>query len=242
VQEANVGVGTVDDLPPLLAELAQHYADLGDHASARRFLEQAHAEACRSGAAEASFAVHMAQAWLGHREGEHEAAMRALDQARAVMGSPNAVDMALWMAIWPLHAELQISVHHVDAAEETLRSGLELALNGSTRARAGAPDRAGLAGLTQAWASLAVARGQGRQAAQFLGFTTLLRGEPDLGSPERAAADRRARLVLGDDEFEREYRVAATMDVAAACRHIRELTGVPAPSPGDRQHDVVVRR
>nr|WP_281353623.1 BTAD domain-containing putative transcriptional regulator [Phytoactinopolyspora mesophila] len=228
-------LGTVDDLPPLLAELAQNYADLGDHASARRFLEQAHAEACRSGAIEASFAVHMAQAWLSHREGEHEAAIHALDRATAAMGSPNAVDMALWMSIWPLHAEVQISLGDLDAAEQALRSGVDLALDGSSRARAGAPDRAGLAGLTQAWASLAVARGQYEQAAQLLGITTLVRGEPDLGSPERAAADRQARRALGDDEFERVYNTGATLEITAAVLRIRDMAGLAGPALGDRQ-------
>ncbi|WP_166351837.1 AfsR/SARP family transcriptional regulator [Phytoactinopolyspora limicola] len=231
-------LGTVDDVPVLLAEMGRHYAQLRDLPAARRVLEAGYAEACRSGATAATVAVDAARGWLAYREGDVETALDLLGRARSSCGVDDPGEVYIRTDL----ADVQLAAGQVEEAREVVTEGLELILNRSTRALAGAPDLVSLARLTQSWAAIELAEGRPVVAAQLLGVCLAVRGAMDMGSAERAATERHTRLVLGDEAYERAFASGAAMPRAEAVRLVRDVTGVTVPEPSRSPMPVATAR
>lgn len=197
-------LGAIDDLPSLLSHLGRVQIELGDYDVARVTLDKALHEARRYGVAEATKEAYAGHGWLAYRERDLVTARAMLRKAREV--EPTFAYTDGWNLID--EALVEVADGQLDRAVALLSEALAIL----HRYR----DRATAADVAQALACVAVRRGQHERAAELLGISSCLRGTTDLGSPERAEAERSARDQLGDADYDRAFRQGAELERMAA--------------------------
>lgn len=202
-------IGTVDDIPSLIAERGMVEVELGEYETARISLNAAMAQAQEYGVPDGISTAQHGLAWLAHRQGDVAEARRNLDQARA------AVSLAD-----PGCATLLSDQAHIEIAAGELDTAAGL-LGESLRVLRSLRDVSILSHLVQTVACLAVARHRFEHAATLLGVSTRLRGVTDRSSMERANAERSAREELGTEAYERAYECGATLTREAAVHTAR---------------------
>lgn len=217
----NRELGTAEDGPVLMAELAMLKADLGDYGPARTLLDTAMWEARCYGSVEALIAAKAGQGWLSYREGDVAAAMRSFADASASMREAYPQG---WAWVLTAHAYVAVAAGDVRAGAELVAQALRATLGSAVaRGRSGVPDLYDVAYVTQAGAAVAAAGGEPARAARLLGIATRLRGVTDAGSRERAWTEAAARKALGDAAVDAAYADGAGLDVETALDELGHL-------------------
>ncbi|WP_158542815.1 AfsR/SARP family transcriptional regulator [Phytoactinopolyspora halophila] len=211
-------LGTMDDAPSVLASLSRQQTELGDHAAARRSSDFAMSEAYRLGTPEARAMAHVSRGWLAYREGDLDAARAELHQARSSLYGHEPSEPLVAAD----QAHVEIAAGDLDAAAALLDEAFALSFAGSSGVHWGdMPDLPNMATLADVRASLAASRHEYAETARLLGISASLRGMTDLGSAERAEAERKARQALGDEGFEEVYAHGTGMSRDEALAHLR---------------------
>jgi hypothetical protein len=195
--------------------LGEARARAGDVAAAKADLEQGARGAERAGQFDDAAAglVHLAE--IARREGDLAGARDLLEQARAhTEPRMHRPDMA-GMAAATFSKLGCLAEQEGDLAAATAWQERAIGLLAQP-AGIMLPNNRTLAGVVDAIAALAAARGEHVRAAELLGLAHRLQGYSDARSLEVARASEAARAALGDDAFDAAHARGRTRDSARA--------------------------
>lgn len=206
-------LGVDDDMAQVLFEISRLRARDGDFDGAEAALRRAGVHAHRSGMSTWSYILHLGSAEVYRHRGDLEAAVReyrlALDELSSIRGLPPG---------WRSVAEAGLAIASAGLGDlSTARESVA----GIADVAVAQHNGVALASVTEVLAAVALAEREPARAAHLLGLAEALRGVPDLGSPDAAAAVRAARAALGDEEYGARYAAAAGLGQEAATAAMR---------------------
>lgn len=209
-------LGDTEDGLFLQLRLGDLHTRRGEHAAARRAIEDARRNAARlTGAAERTLFLDVELATLCWLEGDLDGALRAADEIRDRLAArplpvPQRGHMVAVVASGV--AVLAAAAGRVEQAAADLRLAYRMAVD--TR------DQPIVAGVAVAVGWLAAALDQPREAAVLLGAAAALRGADDPTDRSVGLLTERVRAALDDAGFAAAHAAGRALDRAAAFRRV----------------------
>jgi predicted ATPase/DNA-binding SARP family transcriptional activator len=196
--ELAVGLGVTDVSTQALISLSLFLGRVGDLAAADDAMARAQAEVRKRISLQTDGILSTANAELARRHGDLELSRRRYREALTAL--PEVVGMARELKsiamIGLAHTELALG--QVGAAEKLAQQVYESAEMPR--------DRISMSMVAATYASAAIARDEPGRAACLIGIGDVLRGVPDLGTPEILETVEAARTALGPDGYREAYR------------------------------------
>jgi predicted ATPase/DNA-binding SARP family transcriptional activator len=206
-------LGSLDDVPEIMALVAVEGARLGDLAAARDGLAQARRIAERAGNVEATIWAMCGQGEVSVREGDLAAARAVLDEALVLVEKHLVGPPQVRAIVTAGLAGLDVLEGDAACARARLDAAIEDAV--------GAADMPVLANTVDVAAALALLDGDAERAALLLGTGTRLRGRPDRSHQDLLRTEERARGLLGARAFEAAYRRGVEQSREEAIAQVR---------------------